>query len=71
EYDSCCWQLRLLHLRYFDTARNINPDFDNLDREFTTQVQFVLKGLGGFGDGVEQLLGDMIRGFNQLVYRRP
>ncbi|MEM1145407.1 MAG: LPS assembly protein LptD, partial [Pseudomonadota bacterium] len=70
EYDSCCWQVRLLHLRYFDTARNLNPNFDNLDREFTTQVQFVLKGLGGFGDGVEQLLGDMIRGFNQLVYRR-
>ncbi|WP_414982102.1 LPS-assembly protein LptD [Congregibacter sp.] len=72
EYDSCCWQVRLLHLRYFDTVRNEIPDFDSpsLDREYATQLQFVLKGLGGFGDGVEQLMGDMIQGFNRLAYSR-
>lgn len=72
EYDSCCWQVRLLHLRYFDTVRDAVPDFNspNLDREYATQVQFVLKGLGGFGDGVEQLMGDMIQGFNRLAYNR-
>ena len=71
EYDSCCWRIRLLHLRYFDTVRGIVPNFDSpeLDREYATQVQFELKGLGGFGDGVEQLMGEMIRGFNQLVYQ--
>ncbi|MFT7286690.1 MAG: LPS-assembly protein, partial [Halieaceae bacterium] len=72
EYDSCCWRVRLLHLRYFDTVRdNTIPDFDSpdLDREYATQVQFVLKGLGGFGDGVEQLMSDMIRGFDRLVYQ--
>ena len=70
EYDSCCWRIRLLHLRYFDTARGQLPDFDSpeLDREYATQVQFQLKGLGGFGTGVEELLGDMIRGFNRLAY---
>jgi LPS-assembly protein len=58
EYDSCCWRVRLLHLRYFDTVRDRIPDFDSpdLDREYATQVQFVLKGLGGFGDGVERLI---------------
>ena len=73
EYDSCCWQVRLLHLRYFDTVRDATPDFDSpdLSREYATQVQFVLKGLGGFGDGVEELMGDMIRGFNRLVYQDP
>ncbi|MEM1402836.1 MAG: LPS-assembly protein LptD [Pseudomonadota bacterium] len=73
EYASCCWQVRLLHLRYFDTVRDATPDLDSpdLDREYATQVQFVLKGLGGFGDGVEQLMGDMIRGFNRLVYQDP
>ena len=72
EYDSCCWQVRLLHLRYFDTVRNEIPDFNspNLDREYATQVQFVLKGLGGFGNGVEELMGDMIQGFNRLAYSR-
>jgi LPS-assembly protein len=71
EYDSCCWRVRLLHLRYFDTVRDTIPDFDSpdLDREYATQVQFVLKGLGGFGDGVERLLTDMIRGFDRLAYQ--
>ncbi|MDP5053403.1 MAG: LPS assembly protein LptD [Congregibacter sp.] len=71
EYDSCCWQVRLLHLRYFDTVRGEIPDFDspNLNRENATQIQFVLKGLGGFGTGVDQLMGDMIQGFNRLAYR--
>lgn len=70
EYDSCCWRIRLLHLRYFDTARNAVPNFDSpeLDRQYATQVQFELKGLAGFGDGVEQLMGNMIRGFDRLVY---
>jgi len=70
EYDSCCWRIRLLHLRYFDTARGQVTDFDSpeLDREYATQVQFQLKGLGGFGTGVEELLTDMIRGFNRLAY---
>ncbi|MFK7830538.1 MAG: LPS-assembly protein LptD [Congregibacter sp.] len=71
EYDSCCWRIRLLHLRYFDTVRDSIPDFDSpdLDREYATQVQFVLKGLGGFGQGVEQLMGDMIRGFDRIANR--
>ena len=65
EYDSCCWKIRLLHLRYFDTARGVVPDFDspNLDRERVVQVQLVLKGLGGLGTEVEELMTDMIRGF--------
>lgn len=70
EYDSCCWRIRLLHLRYFDTAGERAPNFDspNLDREFATQLQIVLKGLGGLGSGVEQLMRDMIRGFDRLTY---
>ena len=70
EYDSCCWRVRLLHLRYFDTAGERAPNFDtpNLDREFATQLQIVLKGLGGFGSRVEQLMQDMIRGFNRVAY---
>jgi LPS-assembly protein len=68
EYDSCCWQVRLLHLRYIDTAPGqISTDFDNpaLQREHSTQIQIVLKGMGGFGDRVSGLLEDMIRGFEE------
>ena len=67
EYDSCCWKFRLLHLRYFDTIPGQIPDFTDpeLEREHSTQFQIVLKGMGGFGNRVENLLGDLIRGFEE------
>ena len=67
EYDTCCWMVRLLHLRYFDNIPGSNPDFNdpNLERESSTQFQIVLKGMGGFGSRVTGLLEDMIRGFNE------
>lgn len=70
EYDSCCWRVRLLHLRYIDTVPGQNPDFSDpdLEREYSTQVQVVLKGMGGFGNRVTHLLQDMIRGFDDRDY---
>ncbi len=70
EYDTCCWKVRLLHLRYFDTVPGQNTDFTdpNLEREYSTQVQFILKGMGGFGNRVTDLLQDMIRGFEEREY---
>ena len=67
EYDNCCWRLRLLYMRYIDTDRNAIPDFNDpsLNRENAIQIQFLLKGMGGFGGRVENLLGDMIRGFTE------
>jgi LPS-assembly protein len=67
EYDSCCWKVRLLHLRYFDNVTGETPDFSNpnLEREQSTQVQFILKGMGGFGSRVTSILEDMIRGFEE------
>ncbi len=64
EYDSCCWQVRLLHLRYYDGISG-NPDFSDptLEREDSTQVQIVLKGMGGFGSKASGIMKDMIRGF--------
>jgi LPS-assembly protein len=71
EYDSCCWKVRLLHLRYYDTAPGQrNPDFDDpqLQREHSTQVQIVLKGMGGFGSRASSIMKDMIRGFTDSEY---
>ena len=66
EYDNCCWQMRLLYMRYIDTAGGFIPDFStDLDRENAVQSQFALKGMGGFGSRVENLMRDMIRGFDQ------
>ena len=46
------------------------PDFDNpdLQQEHTTQVQFVLKGMGGFGSRITNILEDMIRGYHEREY---
>jgi LPS-assembly protein len=65
EFDNCCWRIRILYMRYIDTERGEIPNFSDpdLDRENAIQVQFLLKGMGGFGGRVDNLLGDMIRGF--------
>jgi LPS-assembly protein len=70
EYDTCCWTVRLLHLRYFDTVVGQIPDFNDpqLAREDATQIQIRLKGMGGFGNRVTGLLEDMIRGFDERDY---
>ncbi|EED36589.1 LPS-assembly protein [Luminiphilus syltensis NOR5-1B] len=65
EYDDCCWRVRMLYMRYIDTTSRF-PDFSDpdLEREHAFQFQIVLKGMGGFGGRVDNLLRDMIRGFN-------
>ena len=70
EYDTCCWKVRVLHLRYFDNVSGALTDFNNpdLERESSTQVQIVLKGMGGFGSRVTGILQDMIRGFEDREY---
>ena len=67
EYDNCCWRIRMLYMRYIDTERGEIPNFSdpNLERESAIQIQFLLKGMGGFGGRVENLLSDMIRGFSE------
>jgi LPS-assembly protein len=70
EYDTCCWTVRLLHLRYFDNVTELVPDFSNpnIEREHTTQVQIVLKGMGGFGSRLTDIMKGMIRGFEERDY---
>jgi LPS-assembly protein len=54
-------------MRYIDTELGEIPDFNdpNLNRENAVQLQVVLKGMGGFGGRVDNLLSDMIRGFTE------
>lgn len=70
EYDSCCWMVRLVQLRYYNNVSGEVPDFSNpdLERENTIQFQFVLKGMGGFGNRITNIMQDMIRGFDEREY---
>ena len=66
EYDGCCWRARFLYVSYLDALRDtdvFDPD-PELRRDRAFQFQFVLKGLGSFGRRVDNLMQDMIRGFN-------
>ncbi|MCH1601443.1 MAG: LPS-assembly protein LptD [Luminiphilus sp.] len=66
EYDGCCWRVRLIYMSYLDALRDVDmliPE-PELTRDRALQFQFVLKGLGGFGNRVDNLMQDMIRGFN-------
>lgn len=71
EYENCCWIVRLMHLRYYDNDSSaFYTDFSDpdLQQEHTTQVQFVLKGMGGFGSRIPTVLEDMIRGYQESEY---
>jgi LPS-assembly protein len=70
EYDTCCWTARLLQLRYYDNVSGQIPDFDNpdLEREHTLQFQILLKGMGGFGNRLTNVMRDMIRGYDEREY---
>lgn len=70
EYDSCCWTFRLLNLRYYNNDNGVLPDFDNpdLERNQTIQFQVVLKGMGGLGNRITNIMQDMIRGYQEREY---
>ena len=66
EYDGCCWRVRLIYMSYLDALREADVFIaePELTRDRAFQFQFILKGLGGFGGRVDNLMQDMIRGFN-------
>jgi LPS-assembly protein len=70
EYDTCCWTARLLQLRYYNNVNGEVPDFNNpdLERQHSLQFQIVMKGMGGFGSRITNIMQDMIRGFEEREY---
>ena len=62
EYNNCCWRIRLVHQRYIDqNSRQEVVDF--IEYENATYVEFQLKGLGGVGTRVTEMLEEFIRGY--------
>lgn len=57
QWDSCCLAVRALARRY---VRNRAGDMDN-----SIQVEFVLKGLGSFGQDTDRTLSRAILGYNR------
>ena len=60
EYDSCCWRVRLVNRRY------LKEDSDDplmVEPQRGVFLQFQLKGLGGIGNELDDILNESIRGF--------
>lgn len=62
EYNNCCWRVRLMHQRYLDQKSGLVID-DLVEYENATYIEFQLKGLGGVGTRVTEMLEEFIRGY--------
>ena len=61
EYNDCCWQVRLMARRFLDSPTG--RDFADVEADDGIFLQFVFKGLAGFGTKVESVLSRGIRGY--------
>ncbi len=61
EYNDCCWQVRLMARRFLDSPTG--RDFADVEADEGIFLQFVFKGLAGFGGKVESVLSRGIRGY--------
>ncbi len=66
ELDACCYQVRVLARRY------LRNSVDSLSSEPARGIfiQFVLKGLAGFGGGVDRVLENGIPGYREDGYEQ-
>lgn len=61
EYNDCCWQVRVMARRFLDAPAGANlVDVQSDEGIF---IQFVFKGLAGFGGKVESVLSRGVRGY--------
>ena len=62
EYNNCCWRFRLAYQRFADQRFNTNnPDL--VEYENAIFFQFQLKGLGGIGSTIADVMEENIRGY--------
>jgi LPS-assembly protein len=62
EYNSCCWRVRLGYQRFINQRTNqFDPELVEYDNAI--YFQFHLKGLGGVGSTLTDVLEDNIRGY--------
>ena len=67
EYQSCCWRGRLLFQRSLEPGNNSAGTADS-DEAILFEIQ--LKGLGGLGNTLDEVLGDSIHGYKRFHPRR-
>lgn len=61
EYNDCCWRLRLMARRFLDSPSG--RSLDTVEADEGIFLQIVFKGLAGFGNKMESVLENGIRGY--------
>ncbi len=62
EFNNCCWQLRLVGRHFLDAPHA--RFYEDIEADKGIFLQFVFKGLAGFGNRVETLMRHGVRGYN-------
>ena len=65
EYQSCCWNARLL---YQEQSKRLTNEDDSTDKSYGILLQFELKGLGKIGGNPENVMSESIRGYSTRRY---
>ncbi len=63
QYEDCCWLARVAYQRGIDGEELLQGGERELNREHTVVFEFQLKGLGGLGSRVRNMLEDSIWGY--------
>ncbi len=63
EYSNCCWQVRVMYHRHVEPHAAFTVAEADDDEGFL--LQFVFRGLAGFGNGVERVLARGIKGYRE------
>ncbi|MFM8331940.1 MAG: LPS-assembly protein LptD [Candidatus Methylumidiphilus sp.] len=70
ERETCCWRVSLVGLRYINGALGQVVTADNVSTNNAVFFQFELKGLGRFGDQIDNLLVQNFSGY-RMDYDLP
>lgn len=65
EYQDCCWSIRIMHARSIDPLDNQFAFAIDTERDHATYIEFQLKGLGGIGNRMGNILKEMIWGYKE------
>lgn len=65
QYDDCCWRLRVVARSFERPFDVINPN--DTDRESGVFFDVLMKGLAGFDSGVDSILSNGIRGYEEPI----
>ena len=69
EYATCCWQARAVYRRFVDARSGFALNESAVEEDEGVLLQFVFRGLAGFGGRLESALARGIKGYREESHR--